>query len=538
MKSLSLKEEQSWLSWFLRGILLLGTFVLVARLFELQVIKGDYYRGLSDGNRVRKITIGAPRGRIMARGGEVLVGNKDVYKKLVLTGDGGYQKVEVGTDFPEAIVESKRFYPLGGGAAHVTGYVGEVTSDELGKVEPGCSDKGPFVAGGWTGRSGLEQTSNCRLRGTDGEELIEVDTFGNKVRLLGRKPARRGADITTTIDYGLQKKAAGLLTDSIGSIIATDIHGQVLALYSSPSYDPNLFADPKKENETRLEGILRDQSFPLFNRVVGGLYHPGSTFKIVTSIAALEEGKIDKDYIYEDTGAIVVNNFEYTNWYFTQYGAVEGKIGLTRAIARSTDTFFYKIGEAVGVDKLAEWARKFGLGSKSGIDLEGEVQGLVPDPKWKLEVKGERWFLGNTYHMSIGQGDLAVTPLAVNQVTSVIATGGRLCAPYLVQDSRGENCTDMGIDRKNIDLVKQGLIQACQPGATAYPFFDYKPQVACKTGTAETSLLGMPHAWFTVFAPADDPEIIVTVLVENGGEGSSVAAPVAKELLEFYFGRK
>ncbi|OGM22363.1 hypothetical protein A2691_01940 [Candidatus Woesebacteria bacterium RIFCSPHIGHO2_01_FULL_39_23] len=540
MRSLTSSYEQSWLSWFLRGILILGTLVLFARLFELQVIKGNYYRDLSDGNRVRRVTINAPRGKIFARGGEVLVDNRPVYFKLVLTGDGGYQKIEVEESGLDTIIEYKRFYPLGADLAHVTGFVGYVAESELSRVEPKCPEKGALKLNSWVGRNGLEETYNCGLRGFDGEELIEVDTHGNKVRVLGRKPARTGEDIRTTIDYGLQKKAVDAIKGKIGAIVATDIKGEVLALYSSPSFDPNLFVDSNLAYSSRLENVLNDSNHPLFNRAIAGLYHPGSTFKIVTSIAALSEGKIDEKFIFDDPGVISINDFEFANWYFTQYGGLEGELGVVRAIARSTDTFFYKVGELVGIKSLASWSRKFGLEDKSGIDLAGEVTGLVPDPEWKGRVKGEKWFLGNTYHVAIGQGDLALTPLSVNQISSVVASYGKVCRPFIArrENEVNKSCRELGISTKNISLVKQGMVEACETGGTGYPFFDYNPKVACKTGTAETIEMGKTHAWFTVFAPSDDPEIILTVLVEKGGEGSSVAAPIAREILEFYFQRK
>ena len=540
MRSLTSSYEQSWLSWFLRGILILGTLVLFARLFELQVIKGNYYRDLSDGNRVRRVTINAPRGKIFARGGEVLVDNRPVYFRLVLTGDGGYQKIEVEESGLDTIIEYKRFYPLGADLAHVTGFVGYVAESELSRVEPKCPEKGALKLNSWVGRNGLEETYNCELRGYDGEELIEVDTHGNKVRVLGRKPARTGEDIRTTIDYGLQKKAVDAIKGKIGAIVATDIKGEVLALYSSPSFDPNLFVDSNSAYSSRLENVLNDSNHPLFNRAIAGLYHPGSTFKIVTSIAALSEGKIDEKFIFDDPGVISVNDFEFANWYFTQYGGLEGELGVVRAIARSTDTFFYKVGELVGIKNLASWSRKFGLEDKSGIDLAGEVTGLVPDPEWKERVKGEKWFLGNTYHVAIGQGDLALTPLSVNQISSVVASYGKVCRPFIArrENEVNESCRELGISTKNISLVKQGMVEACTTGGTGYPFFNYNPKVACKTGTAETIEMGKTHAWFTVFAPSDDPEIMLTVLVEKGGEGSSVAAPIAREILEFYFQRK
>ena len=269
----------------------------------------------------------------------------------------------------------------------------------------------------------------------------------------------------------------------------------------------------------------------MFNRAIAGAYPPGSTFKIVTTAAGIEDGKIDKNTLFEDTGQIVVGDYTYRNWYFTQYGKTEGKIDVIGAIKRSTDTFFYKVGEWVGPEKLTIWAQKFGLGKKTGLDISGEALGLVPDPG------GRRWFLGNTYHLAIGQGDLLATPLQINMMTSVIANGGRLCRPAISdQLSATSNCQDLELKAETLRLVREGMKEACSPGGTAFPFFDFTPAVACKTGTAE---FGDPqnrtHAWLTAFAPADDPEIVVTVLVEAGGEGSSVAAPIARKVLEEWF---
>jgi penicillin-binding protein 2 len=250
----------------------------------------------------------------------------------------------------------------------------------------------------------------------------------------------------------------------------------------------------------------------------------------------LEEESISGDYKYVDTGSIKVGDFEYTNWYLTQHGRVEGEIDLVRALARSTDTFFYKAGELVGIDALVFWSDRFGLGKKSGIDLPGEVGGLLPDPSWKAAVKGERWFLGNTYHMAIGQGDLTATPLQVNMWTSVFANGGKLCRPFVVSSQREQECVDLNLSQESLELVRAGMIAACSAGGTGYPFFDFEPRVACKTGTAETFEDEETHAWFSAYAPLESPEIVVTVLVERGGEGSKVAAPVAREVFDWWFG--
>jgi len=540
MQNLALSNKQSWLSWFLIGAIILGFAILVGRLVELQIIKGDYFHSLAEGNRIRRVPINAPRGLILARGGEVLAGNKEVRKIVEFDPEKGFVKKETTENRDDTISEWQREYPLREQFAHVSGYLGQVSEDEIGKVDPQCQEKGPRTHDMWMGRGGLEEEYNCRLRGIDGEELVEVDTFGKKIRTLGAKKPLIGENIETNIHYELQKKIheivqkAEIPPSKAAAFVVTDGRGEVLGFYSSPSYDPNIFLESDDKSRQKISEYFNDNTLPLFNRVIGGTYHPGSVFKLVTTIAALEEGKIKADFIYDDPGVIKINEFSYANWFFTQYGKTEGKIDLTRALARSTDTFYYKLGEFIGVESLASWANKFGFGKSSDIDLPGEISGLVPTPQWKKEAKAENWFLGNTYHMSIGQGDLTATPLEVNLMTSVIANNGYLCKPHFLKTSEN-NCLKLPIQDSNINLVKQGMIKACQSGGTAFPFFDFEPQVACKTGTAETEEVDKTHAWFTVFAPENNPEIVVTVLVEKGGEGSSVAAPVAREILKYWF---
>lgn len=541
MQSYSDSKVQSWLGWFFKGILILGFLILFARLAELQVIKGDYYKNLSDNNRVREVPILAPRGKVFARGGEVIIDNKQVKKTVIFSQDEGILK-ELATDetsADEILVEPQRFYPFGSAMAHITGFVGEVNEEEVGKVNPECLEKGSQILGSITGRSGLEQQYNCILRGIDGKELVEVDSFGNKLRVLGRTKPQEGQDVHTTINLKLQRKIPEIIAESEDlddaesvAIIVTDTQGEVLALYSSPSFDPNIFVEDG--NVKKVQKILTDNTLPMFNRVISGSFHPGSIFKIVTSIAALEEGAISQDYEYDDKGIISVNGFDFTNWYFTQFGSTEGLITLTRAIARSTDTFFYEIGALVGPEKLSQWSEKLGLGETTKLDLPAEAVGLVPNPKWKKAVKGERWFLGNTYHLSIGQGDLLTTPLQANQMVSVVASRGELCRPF-INSAQGIDCKDLSINQDVLDTVLEGMIGACSSGGTAFPFFDFEPQVACKTGTAETFSDDSTHAWFSVFGPAKIPEIVVTVLAEKGGEGSKNAAPIARQIFDFWF---
>jgi len=490
----SSKQQQSWLSWFLRGVLILGLVVLVARLVDLQIIKGSYYRKLAEGNRIERVKIKAERGKILARGGEVLSGPN---------------------------------------FAHITGYIAETNANEVGIVDPKCIEKGPYKLGQIVGRGGLQEYYNCHLSGVDGEELVEVDSGGNKLRSIGIRYPIAGQDLKTNIDYNLQMEIAKNFEGLTGSAVATDKNGQVLALFSSPTFDP-----------ANVVASLNDPELPLFNRAIGGIYHPGSIFKPLVAIAALEEGKISRSFRYTDTGVVTVEspygNYSYANWYLTQYGGQEGEIDMAKAMARSTDTFFYKIGEFVGIDNLVEWMKKFGLSKLTEIDLKGEVYSLVPYPEWKQKVKGERWFLGNTYHFSIGQGDLALTTVGIHRANLVVSNDGKLCNLKVVGQT---DCVNVKIKMDNLKYVQEGMKMTCESGGTAFTFFDFTEkhnglEVACKTGTAETNEDGKNHAWFTVFAPIENPEIHLTVMVEKSGEGSKVAGPIARAVFDKYFAKE
>lgn len=542
MHSLSSETKQSWLSWFLRGLLILFFLILYAKLIEVQVIKGNYYRELSEENRIRHVILPAPRGRILARGGEVLANNIEIKKSIKFTTDHGFTLSDDLTNAtPETtIIDYRRTYPLGDKFSHPLGYLSKVNDDEVGKVNSNCPEKGPRMSDILIGKTGLEEMYECYLSGIPGEELIEVNAKGEQVRILGRHDPIPGRDLKTTIDYGLQVEMAGSMNEmkgTSGAAIATDPTGQILAYYSYPSFDPNIFIG--KKNNQEINNLLKNTNLPLFNRVISGTFHPGSVFKPIVTLAALQEGAIDKNFTYNDKGVINVNDYSYTNWYFTKYGRTEGVVGLVKAIARSTDTFFYAIGQMVGPDAIAKWSKVFGLDSQTGIDIPGENHGLIPTPEWKKQTKNESWYLGNTYHMAIGQGDVSVTPIEINTYISGISVNGKICKPRFNLESK-ESCKNISVSDKNINLVKEGMKAACSDGGTAFTFFDFSAKhngtsVACKTGTAEVGTDGEPHAWFTFFAPAESPKIIVTVLVERGGEGSSIAGPIARKIADKYF---
>jgi len=287
METFSSSKKQSWLSWFFRGILVIGLLVILTRLFELQVIKGKYFRNLAEGNRIRRISISAPRGRILARGGEVLAGNIPVKKGLVYDDFEGYKKTDnlEGLSGEEIVTDFIREYEIGELSGHLTGYLGEVNETEVGKINPHCSFKGVYFSGQLVGRSGLEEQYECTLSGIDGEELIEVDSSGKKIRTLGTRKPIAGEDVKTSIHMGLQKKLAESFKNKKGAGIVTDTKGEVLAFFSSPSFDPNVFI--RGENNKIIK-LLEDDDSPFFDRVIGGAFHPGSVFKPVVSIGALE----------------------------------------------------------------------------------------------------------------------------------------------------------------------------------------------------------------------------------------------------------
>jgi len=368
-----------------------------------------------------------------------------------------------------------------------------------------------------------------------------------------------------TIDAGLQEVLYEALAGRKGAAVASNPEtGEILALVSSPSFDPNMFSRrqlldeqaAKIEAET-IGAIFNSQDKPILNRAISGAYPPGSVFKVVPAMAGLEEGVLKRDTEVEDMGELRVESYSYKNWFYTQYGRTEGLVDVVMALKRSNDIFFYKTAEWLGAERLAKWSREFGLGETTGLELPGEVKGLVPTPLWKERYVGEKWFLGNTYHFGIGQGDLLTTPLQINQMMGVIASQGKWCQPILVAGIGEEEeikiaCRELGVNPENLEIVKSGLVEACSSGGTAYVFFEFdlakfgeeyategRNRVACKTGTAQfNNPDDNTHAWFSVFAPAVKPEILVTVLIEGGGEGSAEAAPVAKKALEYWFESK
>jgi penicillin-binding protein 2 len=544
--------------------------ILFLRVFFLQIIKGDYFRILSDQNRTKTITINAPRGIMFDRNNNPLVFNEPGYRLVdgdetkLLTHD---QALSILSDPENKLeVDSLRNYPYREAMSHVLGYIGQISESQL---------KSPLFEGydgeDWVGKEGIEAAYEQRLKGIDGKRLLEVDATGKTLRSLGQDEPIPGEDITLTLDLKLQQKTFEAMKNiKKGAAIVSKPNGEILSIVSNPSFDPNLFTmgeafkSATSSGYQKVEQVLLDaENQPLLNRAISGVYPPGSTFKIVVASAALKTGIINEAYSVEDTGVLRVGAFSYSNWYFTGYGGTDGVVNVEKGIARSNDIFFYKLAEKMGVSNISKGAKEFGVGSILGIDLLGEASGILPNEAWKKENIGEGWYLGDTFHYGIGQGFLLTTPLQVNAWTQAIANQGKLMQPHLLLERKSEVVRDSALDEKTFDLVRKGMIESCAPGGVAWPFYDFKVKnsklkidgrnflevkgasgsaetrqviVACKTGTAEHGdTTGTPHAWITLFAPAYNPEVVVTVLAEESGEGSSVAGPIAKEILEEFF---
>ncbi|HEX8966136.1 MAG TPA: penicillin-binding protein 2 [Patescibacteria group bacterium] len=556
-------------------IVILGAIILlIGRLFYLQIIKGSDYRLLSDTNRTRTAVVHAPRGVIFDRNGIPLVYNVPGYREEVngkttlIDQKAALELLAKGDKNLE--IDSLREYPYKDAFAHVLGYIGQISQRQL--QEPLYSD---YKVGDVIGKEGLEQEYEPLLKGIDGQQLIEVDATGQKVRTLGETDPIPGQNITTTIDKNLQIAVYNAMKSiKKGAAVVSKPDGEILAMVSQPSFDPNLFTMGQHYSATEssypnVASVLLDgQNQPLLDRVIGGTYPPGSTFKPVVAAAGLESKTIDDSFTVDDTGVVKIGPFTFANWYYTQYGRTEGPVDVVKAIKRSNDIFFYKLGEMLGVDKISAMAAKFGVGKELGIDLMGEESGLLPSREWKLKTIGEQWYTGDDFHYGIGQGYLLTTPLQVNAWTQALANGGVLYKPHLLASQKPQILQNQFLSSQTSDLIKQGMIEACQPGGVGWPLFNYAVTVpagkyqidgknfftvpeasqsadfqnkigvsiACKTGTAQQgSETDLPHAWITMYAPAYNPQIVVTVLSEASGEGSNVAGPIAKEILDAYF---
>lgn len=598
--------RKGYFFWFYLFILIIFT-ILFVRLWSLEIIQGDYNRSLAEGNRIRTRSITAERGLIYDRNKVVLAKNipdfalivypadlpskeeerNKFYQELANLTSLGFEevknKIEPNKDkFLEKIVikdnlaheealilkeksstlkgvtvddRSTRGYAADLALAHILGYVGDLNEEDY-KNNPSYSLDDII------GKTGIEKMYESDLKGTDGKEQVEVDSAGRLQKTLAKRDPQVGDDLVLSIDAGLQQKAKDFLAGQLKAqnlkkgvaIVSNPQNGEILAMVSLPDYDNNIFMSPALKDV--YPALVSNPEKPLFNRAISGVYPSGSAIKPVVAEAALQEGVISvNDWIIDDKGMLEVpNQYDPSIIYRYPDEKAHGSVNVIKALAVSCNVFFYTIGggydriKGLGVDRLDKYFSLFGLGARTGIDLGGEAKGLVPTAEWKEQVKKEPWVLGDTYHLSIGQGDLGVTPLQVNNYTNAIANGGILFKPRLgksiissldgqAKDLSAEILRKDFADPGSLSVVRQGM-RACVTSGSCDKLASLPVSSAGKTGTAETSnLKESTHAWFTAYAPYDNPQVSVTVLVENGGTGYSSAEPVAEQILQYYFSR-
>ena len=554
-----------------------GSFVVLAAALALfQVLWSDRYVGLALKNRLRLIRMPPARGQIYDRKGLPLALNvmtfdimgypldlqRDEVKQKLL---GALQRARLPHDpekleqriknlywvpyraislvsnltmlqmtslmedpeFPEVLFPLpvwRRTYPAGPLASHVVGYVGEISEQELRRVETG--ENKSYIGGDVIGKSGVEKYYEDVLRGSIGERAVEVDARGRQRRTLNETMPGIGQDLTLTIDLSAQSYASDLMKDYNGVMVALDVNnGEVVVMWSNPSYDPNPLA--WGASGTEWAGLNLDSSRPLLNRVISGQYSPGSIFKAVTGYAALESGVVDKNTSVHCSGVFRLGGNLYHCW---RRGG-HGRETFVRALRDSCDVYFYETSQMVGVKKYDEAGERFGLGRPLGIDLPGEASGLLPSPEWKRDVMHQSWFRGDSVNMSIGQGFVLLTPLQMASVYATIANGGIFYRPHVLKTAKVEG-QPTGLRQEYLKLVKAGLRAVVAKGGTGHRAAVSGVEIAGKTGTIQHDH-GKDHAVFAGYAPASKPRYAVVCFIEGGESGGRVAGPLVGRLLSF-----
>ncbi len=585
--------------------------MLAARSGQLQIVKGDAYRAAAENNRIRIVYMPAPRGAIVDRNGITLTNNiprfqlalnpldipanpvsrSEVLGRLSkstgippdtlriaseitrlpvspivlttnLTLDDVYPLLinTQGIDGVTLEIASARQYIYPREFSHLLGYLGKISEQE----------KNEFLLRGYrigdmVGKTGIEAYYENALRGVDGKRSVEVNAQGHAQTVVASKDPIPGNTLSLTIDAELQNKAYEILQTHLARarktraaiIVLNPQNGETLALVSTPGYDANSFTSGPNRAQI-YKALLDNPDNPLFARAISGAYPSGSVIKPAIAAAALQEGVITPR-----TTILSVGGLRIGQWFFPDWKAGgHGSTNVIKAIAESVNTFFYTIGggygtfSGLGIERLAHYLERFGFGAPVGIDLFGGAKGLVPRPAWKAARSPDPWYIGDTYHFAIGQGDFLVTPIQIARMTAYFASGGKWTRPHVVlsachpepregsRDSEGRDSsacglrmTDAagpGIDHEHIQTVREGM-RATVLAGSARSLQTLPITMAGKTGTAQWSSTKSPHAWFTGFAPYENPEIVVTILVEEGGEGSSIAVPIAKEIVAWWF---
>lgn len=562
--------------------------ILIGRAGYLQIYEGDYYSELAEGNRIRIIPSMAPRGTFFDRNGELLVQNRPGFTvsllpltapiseeviqrlsglikvpadeiKTKIAAHSGFDPIRIKADVTPDIVtiieEQKNNYPgvvievqpirdyVGRQeGAHTYGYVSEINDTELEKMK----DKG-YKSGDIIGKFGLEKIYDQELRGENGGQQVEVDVSGKPVQIIGRKDPVPGDDLVLTIDKSLQDAAEKAVDEQLQAIhanaaaaVALDPQtGEILAMVSRPAFDPNLFAHGISSKDWN--ALNNNPYHPMDNKAITGEYPPGSTFKIITGTAALTEGVVSPDDLIMDSGH---------HWLIPKGNAGGEALGLLnfrQGMAHSDNVYFYEMGNRLGIDRLEKYARMFGLGKKTGIDLPYEAEGLVANRRYKEKnFEDGDWYLSETFDAAIGQGFNLVTPLQAAMVMGEIAADGKRYKPHVVKriispdgstvkEVEPELLSTLDVKPEVIRLVQQGLHDVTTYGTAASSFQGFPIQIAGKTGTAENPH-GRDHGWFVAYGPFDQANIVVAVIVEQGGYGSQSAVPIGRKILEAWFG--
>lgn len=569
-------------------------FLLLSRLWYLQVVNADDLINQSENNRLRFVPVAAPRGAILDRNGKVLVSNTPSFSVAVIPQDvkdkeqlidnlarylnldrneietkwnkgqgrAKYYPLVVASgitrDQMEFLEENRlslsgvniemkpiRAYANGTLASHLLGYLGEVNEEELN------SEKYlEYNAGDYIGKSGIERAWESYLHGTDGGRQIEVDARGRFLRTVAESGSSVGNTVVLTVDLDIQRAAEQAMGNMAGAVVAMDVNtGEILAFSSNPDYDPALFTGRMPPDIWKQ--YLEDERHPLENKALKGMYPPGSTFKIITAIAGLEEGLINENTTVECNGSYKFGNATFRCWEHKGHGTVN----LRRSLRESCDVFYYKLAERLGVNRIAAYAKRFGLGAPMGIGLENEKGGIIPTEQWKLKRFGKKWFAGETLPVGIGQGYVLTTPVQLASMIATVANEGKIYRPQLVKrvvDTDGKVLKEFspqvagttGLKPETYRLVKEGLFAVVnEPRGTGGMARLWEVKVAGKTGSSQVvrdSKAGMAykyrdHALFVAFAPYEKPEIAVAVVVEHGEHGGSAAAPVTAKVLRAYF---
>ncbi|MDY4840827.1 MAG: penicillin-binding protein 2 [Alphaproteobacteria bacterium] len=567
--------------------------VIIFRLYYLQVYQADRYKMLADENRISTRLLIPPRGIIYDRNQELLASNRqnfqvsivaeqapdiqetlDAFKKIMPLSEVEEEKIKKeirrkrsfvpikikdnltweevskiqlnAPSLPGIVIDEglSRYYPFGEKMMHILGYVSSVSDNDV-KDDPLLE-----VPGFKIGKAGIEKLFEKRLRGRGGNQKLEVNAYGRVMKEIEKNDGVLGEKIDLSLDARLQTKAFELLGEESGAIVLMDVHnGEILAFVSTPSYDPNLMVTGISNEDWK--ALVNNERHPLTNKVIAGRYSPGSTFKMIVALAGLESGAIKPETRFFCSGKMFLGSHPFHCWKHSGHGYLD----VVQALQHSCDIFFYETAQKVGIEKIADMARRLGLGEKVGIGLDNENSGLIPDKAWKLKARKEPWHPGETLISGIGQGYILTTPIQLVTMMSRLVNGGYEVRPSFlrVSEEEQENIKKINVSQTYLDIVKEGMYNVVNvPGGTAYMSrFDYNGmKMGGKTGTTQVRRISLKerqtgilkeselpwrlrnHALFVGYAPHNNPKYAVAVLVEHGGGGSSVAAPMASKLLQ------